>query len=80
MLRVTVGVTRGSTLPAQWPWVSSIGKIWHQFTGIDDVSVWMNNSRVGQKTSNKQTYNASMVRYRSLQTISNKKNLIFHRQ
>ena len=35
----------------------SIGKNLQPFTGNGDISIWVNNSRVGRKTTNKQTKN-----------------------
>ena len=55
MSRFTVDVARLRTLTAQWPRVPSIGQNLQPFTGNIDISIWVKNSQVGRKTTNKQT-------------------------
>ena len=66
---VTVGVARERTLTAQWPWVPSIGQNLQPFTGHGDVSMWLKNSWLGQKSPSKQTNNNanSLLVWNSLQ-------------
>ena len=52
---VTVGVARWRTFTDQWPWVLNIGQNLQTFTCNGDVSIWVKNSWVGWKITNKQT-------------------------
>ena len=58
MCRVTVDVACWMTLTAQWPWVPNIDRHLQPFI-VNDVSVWLKNSRTGRKPPNKQTFIAS---------------------
>ena len=51
--RVTVSVARYRTLTAQLPWVPSKGQNLHPIIGKGGVSIWVKNSQVRRKTTNK---------------------------
>ena len=57
MSLVTVGVARERTSNAQWPWEPSIGHNVQPFTDNGTVSIWVNNSPFGRKTTPKKQIN-----------------------
>lgn len=59
MSLVTVGVARERTSNAQWPWEPSIGHNVQPFTDNGTVSIWVNNSPVGRKTTPKKQINCT---------------------